>query len=60
MMVRLKRVVCYGGIMDYNVVSDGMSMLEIASAGQRFVAFLADFVISVVVGIAGLIIGSAS
>ena len=49
--------------MDYNVVSDdvpeGMSALEIASAGQRFGAFLVDLVISVVVGIAGSIIDSA-
>ena len=49
--------------MDYNVVTDdapdGMSALEIASAGQRFGAFLADFVISVLVGIVGMVIGSA-
>ena len=49
--------------MDYNVVTDdapeGMTALEIASAGQRFGAFLVDFVISIVVGIVGLMIGSA-
>lgn len=49
--------------MEYNVVSDeapeGMAALEIASVGQRFGAFLVDFVISVVVGIAGSVIGSA-
>ncbi len=49
--------------MDYNVVTDdapdGMSALEIASAGQRFGAFLVDFVISVLVGIVGMVIGSA-
>ncbi len=49
--------------MDYNVVTDdapeGMSALEIASVGQRFGAFLVDFVISVLVGIVGLVIGSA-
>lgn len=49
--------------MDYNVVSDdvpeGMSALEIASAGQRFGAFLVDFVISAVVGIAGLFVAAA-
>ena len=49
--------------MDYNVVTDdapeGMSALEIASAGQRLGAFLVDFVISVLVGIVGLVIGSA-
>lgn len=49
--------------MDYNVVSDdvpeGMSALEIASAGQRLGAFLIDLVISIIVGIAGFVIGSA-
>ena len=49
--------------MDYNVVTDdvpeGMSALEIASVGQRFGAFLVDFVISVLVGIVGSAIGSA-
>ncbi len=49
--------------MDYNVVTDdvpeGMSALEIASVGQRFGAFLVDFVISVLVGIVGMVIGSA-
>ena len=44
--------------MDYNVVSDdvpeGMSALEIASAGQRLGAFLIDLVISIIV-----VIGSA-
>lgn len=49
--------------MDYNVVTDdapdGMSALEIASAGQRFGAFLVDFAISVLVGIVGMVIGSA-
>ncbi len=48
--------------MDYNVVSDdvpeGMSALEIASAGQRLGAFLIDLVISIIVGIAGFVIGS--
>ena len=50
-------------MMDYNVVTDdvpeGMSALEIASVGQRFGAFLVDFVISVLVGIVGMVIGSA-
>ena len=50
-------------MMDYNVVTDdapdGMSALEIASAGQRLGAFLVDFVISVLVGIVGMVIGSA-
>ena len=50
-------------MMEYNVVSDdapeGMVALEIASAGQRLGAFLVDFVISIVVGIAGFVIGSA-
>ena len=49
--------------MDYNVVSDevpeGMSALEIASVGQRFGAFLVDFVISVIVGIVGTLISNA-
>ena len=49
--------------MEYNVVSDedpeGMTALEIASAGQRFGAFLVDFVISIIVGIVGFMIGSA-
>ncbi len=49
--------------MDYNVVSDdvpeGTSALEIASAGQRFGAFLVDFLISIIVGIVGFAIGSA-
>ena len=49
--------------MDYNVVSDdvpeGSSALEIASAGQRFGAFLVDFLISIIVGIVGFAIGSA-
>lgn len=49
--------------MDYNVVTDdvpeGMSALEIASVGQRFGAFLVDFVISVLVGVVGLIAASA-
>lgn len=49
-------------MMEYRVVSDdvpeGMTALEIASAGQRFGAFLVDFVISVLVGIAGSAIGS--
>ena len=49
--------------MNYNTVSDevpeGMSALEIASAGQRFGAFLVDLVISVLVGIAGFVIGLA-
>ena len=49
--------------MDYNVVTDdapdGMSALEIASSGQRLGAFLVDFVISVLVGIVGMVIGSA-
>lgn len=49
--------------MNYNVVTDdapeGMSALEIASAGQRLGAFLVDFAISVLVGIVGLVIGSA-
>lgn len=48
--------------MDYNVVSDdapeGMSALEIASAGQRFGAFLIDLLISVGVGVVGRVIGS--
>ena len=50
-------------MMNYNVVTDdapeGMSALEIASAGQRLGAFLVDFAISVLVGIVGLVIGSA-
>ena len=49
--------------MDYNVVTDdvpeGMSALEIASVGQRLGAFLVDFVISVLVGVVGLIAASA-
>ena len=48
--------------MDYNAVSEeapeGMTALQIASAGQRFGAFLVDFVISIIVGIAGFLIGS--
>ncbi|MXX92179.1 MAG: RDD family protein [Chloroflexi bacterium] len=36
-----------------------MSALEIASVGQRFGAFLVDFVISVLVGVVGLIAASA-
>ena len=48
--------------MEYRVLSDdvpeGMTALEIASAGQRFGAFLVDVVISVLVGIAGSAIGS--
>ena len=48
--------------MEYRVVSDdvpeGMTALEIASAGQRLGAFLVDAVISVLVGIAGSAIGS--
>ena len=49
--------------MDYNVVTDdapdGMSALEIASAGQRIGAFLVDLAISILVGIVGMVIGSA-
>lgn len=49
--------------MDYNAVTDdvpdGMSALEIASVGQRLGAFLVDFAISVLVGIVGVVIGSA-
>ena len=49
--------------MNYNVVSDdvpeGMTALELATRGQRFLAFLVDFVISIIVGTVGFMIGSA-
>ncbi len=49
--------------MEYNVVSDeapeGMTALQIASAGQRLGAFLVDLVISIIVGVVGFAIGSA-
>ena len=46
--------------MEYNSVSDeapeGMTALEIASAGQRFLAFLLDSVLSIMLGIMGFAI----
>lgn len=47
--------------MEYNVVTDdapeGMSALEIASAGQRLGAYLVDAVIGTLVGVVGFVIG---
>ena len=47
--------------MEYNVVTDdvpeGMSALEIASAGQRLGAWLVDAVIGTLVGVVGFVIG---